>query len=711
MAIAAYRSTELLVSDHAFLAVKDELEERRIGKDIAMPALQAKDVAAYLDRIYENHEFPDDLAEVIHRQTAGNPLFMADLVRDIQSRDLIESASGAWLLTRPVEEACRALPKSIRSMIERKVEGLDPQDRELLSAAAVQGFTFESVIVADALDLSAVAVEDRLLELDRKHSLIRSGGEVEMPDGHPSLRSQFCHILYQNELIDSLTPSRRLSLAASVADSLAARYASRREEIALDLAALFEDARQTEKAARYYLEAAENNVRLHAFDEASALAERAYQATLKLPKDEQGPLLLEHAFLKIRMSYNQGLFEEIPDACRAAEQLALLANDAEARVDVVCTHAIALFYLKRLTEADQEAARALELARDTKTELAIASAEAAVALIRLSFGDLAKAETYFDRAIPVIRAKNPRPHTVDAIGYRLLLHAWRLEYREVETASEWIRESSLRAGNTLCSILFSRSMASGNRGQLAEALQFAEEGRKLAELNEDRYFISRMPNVLGWLAAEAHNVKASLALNEESIGLAQSLGFEEAEANGHVNLAALYSGLGELQRASEHIQTAERLFEEDIWFRWRYNIRLQATKAGICIAGGDLEAAAAYAQTSLDLARSSLARKHVSVALKLQGDIAALEDRIDESVIRYRDSLQCLSENPCPTVEWRTSLSLANSLQKKGMSAEAEILTDRAKKHISALGNSLADDALRRTFFAEKTARDLGVKD
>jgi tetratricopeptide (TPR) repeat protein len=500
-------------------------------------------------------------------------------------------------------------------------------------------------------------------------------------------------------------------LAKSVADSLAKRYGEHSGDIAADLAVLYEDAREPENAARYYFQAAENTIDLHAFPEASALAERGHRAAQKLAPEQRGALLLEHAFLKIRMHQNQGNYEDVTADCHATENLAIELGDTLARVDAICALANALFYLKQLNEAGREAARALAIAREAGSDLAIASAEATVALIRLSVGDLAEAETYFDRAIPVIRATTARPSAVDSISYRLLLHAWRLEYDEIETAAQWVRESSLRAGATLCMIYFARAMASGNQGRLGEALEFAREGQKLAELNEDKYFISRMPNVIAWLSNEADDVKNSFALNEESLVLAYELGFEEAAANAHVNLAALHCGLGELDQADQHIKTAEQLFEEDIWFRWRYNIRLQATKAGISIARGELKSAGEYAQTALVFARDSLARKHVAVARKLHGDIAALEDRIEDSITNYRDALQCLSEHPCPAIQWKTSLALANSLRKSGLDAEADTLAGNAKRQLSEVGKSIRDKQLRRTFYAAKNTRDLGIQE
>jgi hypothetical protein len=72
----------------------------------------------------------------------------------------------------------------------------------------------------------------------------------------------------------------------------------------------------------------------------------------------------------------------------------------------------------------------------------------------------------------------------------------------------------------------------------------------------------------------------------------------EAEANAQVNLGHDYLVLGEPARALEHLQEAHRLYDQDVWYRWKYNLRLQAELARYLITQGDLTAATAHATTS-----------------------------------------------------------------------------------------------------------------
>src|SRR5262249_56614430 len=154
---------------------------------------------------------------------------------------------------------------------------------------------------------------------------------------------------------------------------------------------------------------------------------------------------------------------------------------------------------KRLPESRQQGRRALDLARAAGSRVGVASAQQVLASERMCTGDLAAAEQYFDQALPVLREKGPPIQVLDAIGYQVLLHAWRLEFAEAERTSGWAlaKARELGASSHVVHSLFQRSMALGNQGLLSEALASANEARHLAEFNGERYWLARLPNTMG----------------------------------------------------------------------------------------------------------------------------------------------------------------------------------------------------------------------
>ena len=274
LVIVSHRPSELAQRRHPFLSLKLDLQSRRVCREIVLEYLSRDAVERYIEAEYPGHAFPADFAALIHAKTEGHALFLVDVLRDLRLSGAIRIEDGRAVLRDDLSTVARDLPESVRSMIERKVTALDEAGRRLLTAAAVQGYDFDSAILAHTLDLSEADVEEQLDRLEREHAFVRFVEEAAYPDGTVTMRYRFTHALYQNALFGTLRPARRAQLASAVASALIRRWAERSPEVAPDLAVLFETARAPLMAARYYSLAAQSASRLFAHQEAGKLAAR-----------------------------------------------------------------------------------------------------------------------------------------------------------------------------------------------------------------------------------------------------------------------------------------------------------------------------------------------------------------------------------------------------------------------------------------------------
>jgi predicted ATPase len=196
---------------------------------------------------------------------------------------VLTQEQGHWQLADAIPDIQRELPESARSMIQRKIEQLGEAERRLLVAASVQGYEFDSAVLAKALAADSAEVEDQLETLERAHDFVRFVREHEFPDRTLSLRYRFVHVLYQNALHASLRATRRVSLSAEVAHALLAFYGEQRAAVASELALLFEAARDFAQAADFFLLAAQKAARVFAYQEAAGLARRGLELLHALP--------------------------------------------------------------------------------------------------------------------------------------------------------------------------------------------------------------------------------------------------------------------------------------------------------------------------------------------------------------------------------------------------------------------------------------------
>jgi tetratricopeptide (TPR) repeat protein len=402
-------------------------------------------------------------------------------------------------------------------------------------------------------------------------------------------------------------------------------------------------------------------------------------------------------------------FDDAIADCELAEKVAGESGNREAQSDAICGKAWTLFFSKRLAEMEQCGNQAAELARRAESRVGLASAEGVLAGHRLCIGELAAAEGYLDRAMPVLKEEGAPLSALDAVCYRSTLSIWRLEYAEAEHLLRGMHDKARELGASfhMLEAHFVNGMALGNQGRLSEAMGVLREGMRLAELNGERFWLPRLPNTLGWLHRELQDLETAMRLDTESVRLGREFDSAEAQANAQINLGHDYLMLGEPARAFEQLQEAQRLYGQDVWFRWRYNLRLQAELASYWIARGDLKAAASHAAASLQGAEATLSRKHLAWAHKLLGDIAAQEERVEDGQRHYATALAVLQRHPCPTIEWKILKAAAElARRQKDDSAGAEFL-GRSRAIVQSLANALQDDKLRQGFLAAKPVRDL----
>jgi predicted ATPase len=276
LVLTGYRPSDMTLVKHPFVAIRNDMQARGLFEEIPLTFLEPADVERYLATAFPGHAFPRGFAAAMHARTEGSPLFMADMAR--------------WVVARGATGIPADLPQSLRGMIARKIDQVDDEDRWLLLAASVQGYEFDSAVLAEALPMDPAEVEERLVALGQVHVFVSRAGEQEFPDGTLTVRYRFVHVLYQNVLYESLQPTRRAALSRAIAASLVRHYGNETGPIAGRLAVLYETARDFASSARHFYVAAQRAVALFAFREALSLAERGVDAIRGLP---QGPERLQ----------------------------------------------------------------------------------------------------------------------------------------------------------------------------------------------------------------------------------------------------------------------------------------------------------------------------------------------------------------------------------------------------------------------------------
>lgn len=114
-----------------------------------------------------------------------------------------------------------------------------------------------------------------------------------------------------------------------------------------------------------------------------------------------------------------------------------------------------------------------------------------------------------------------------------------------------------------------------------------------------------------------------------------------------------------------------------------------------------------HAKTSLEVAKKTLSRKYIAWANKLLGDIAVLEDRVEDGKKSYRAALNLLKKYHCPILEWKIWKAAADLEKLLKNNSAADEYRGRAKAVVQSLADSVTDEKLRNHFLLSKAVREI----
>lgn len=272
--LGTYRPVDVAVRNHPLRALHHELRARGLCRDLWLQPLTEESLAEYLRWRWPGLDGVTALAQVVHAHTDGNPLFLVNVANALTAdRVVVESGQG-WVLRDDVSRLSLGVPQGLRQMIAARIDRLNDAERETLAAGSLIGRTFSSALVAAALDVEVLRVEERLARLGQREEIVAAAGEVSWPDGTASGSYRFLHALYQAVLRDRVPPTLRRRLHQRTADRLEAAFGRRSAEVAAELAFHFDAGGLADRAVVHIETAAERAMRLGAALEASNLLRR-----------------------------------------------------------------------------------------------------------------------------------------------------------------------------------------------------------------------------------------------------------------------------------------------------------------------------------------------------------------------------------------------------------------------------------------------------
>ncbi len=384
--VGSYRQTET-DKRHPLIKMLESFADDSRFVSLTLPPFSPSEHRALVESLVGAPRVSDALANRLRDATEGNPFFTKELIRSlVESGGIAKDDTGGWSFSKEAEISADALPATIQQAVEKRIERLPEELRDLLSAASVLGKTFESKDLANLMD-DAKDLDDGL---DR---LVREGMLEEERESRGD-RLTFSSGIVRDVLYVALSRRRRRSLHRKYAELLEKRYAGRLERMYPELVHHYSQADVPEKTVEYGLKLAQKS--LDAFSPEEAI--RVVKIALDYLEDaeESGDRLLE-AEARLLLARGHRMAGNIDAALREAEaSFRVLETEKQAgrAVGALLLMAETAWQARRIEDARRWTERGIEAARASGEGEHLGSLLSLATTLANLRGEYAKAAAY-----------------------------------------------------------------------------------------------------------------------------------------------------------------------------------------------------------------------------------------------------------------------------------------------------------------------------
>lgn len=265
------------------------------------------------------------LAQALHRDTSGNPLFVQEVLQHLRDTGSLAREAGAWRTPRSVSEL--QVPERVQDVIGERLTHLSEPAQQLMVHAAVLGSEFSLPVLEEMTSFD----EDTLLTCIDEAIAARFILETDDAD-----RFEFAHALVRTGVYSRISGSRRARLHARAGLAIEALHGNDLPAVASDLSHHFRLAGSSDREGRartYAVLAAETALLRLAFEDAARQLSLALQETAAAPLDPAERirllLLLGDAHWSVgEIPAARDAFARAADAARATGDVTSLAHAA-----------------------------------------------------------------------------------------------------------------------------------------------------------------------------------------------------------------------------------------------------------------------------------------------------------------------------------------------------------------------------------------------
>jgi class 3 adenylate cyclase/tetratricopeptide (TPR) repeat protein len=521
-----------------------------------------------VDNILQIPDLPGDLRNAILKKTEGNPFFIEEVLRTLIDKGVIQRGEDKfqWQMAENYEEF--DIPDNLQALLLARIDRLDPDPRRTMQIAAVIGRFFSYRVLAE--------IAEDVPDLEKHLEYLQLMGLIQLNAQSPEQEFIFLHELTREAAYQSILKRQRRMYHRQVGEAIEKVSAGNLADEAYRLAYHFDEARDYQKALRYYRIAGSQSLKLFANQEANQYLRAAIDLALKLNVTS---IILSQLYLsRGRALEFLNDFDAALDNYEELEELGRTRPDRSLELAGLVPQTI-IYSMPNVKFNPQIGAqlarRAMHLAIDMRDYEAEARSLWSLMLIQtFTESDLEPAIRYGEQGLTIAREHDLRE--VEAYLQHDLARPYMRSGRQgdawdaYQSSQAYWRE--VKNYPMLADNLGSLAESYYKAGEFDKSLTHAAEGYRISEEIGNEWGMAYNNFVFGPILLERGEIDESLQALEETRRLARQSNFAGGVVATQMIQSWLYAMLGDLTNAQKYQPLVKEFVDQYESFKALYSV-------------------------------------------------------------------------------------------------------------------------------------------
>ena len=137
---------------------------------LSLQRLQRPALVQLADSLFVEADLGDEFGRFLYAQSQGNPFIALEILKLLRTQQVLFCENGLWQVDPAF--AGQVLPERVNALVQRRLDQLTAEERELLQLAAVVGQSFTTATLEAACGTARITLLKLLFRLERQHRLI-----------------------------------------------------------------------------------------------------------------------------------------------------------------------------------------------------------------------------------------------------------------------------------------------------------------------------------------------------------------------------------------------------------------------------------------------------------------------------------------------------------------------------------------------------------